>query len=292
MFQPQPNFLSLGAGVQSTVVAFMSAHNELPPITAAIFADTGWEPNAVYKHLEWMESQLPFPVHRVTIGHNLQDRVRENRNHSGSTGYIDIPKFHLNSDGSHSFNSRRQCTTKYKIRPIRRKIRQLIGYPGRANIPHGLRVKQTFGISLDEHIRMRDSDTAYIENVYPLIDVGMDRNDCMSWWEKHYPEQPLAKSACVGCPFHSAREWVHLANSEPAQFEEACRIDEAIRHCAPPDATAFLHSRRLPLRQAIELDIEKIQVDDDKNEKSERLQQLADSQLALWDNECSGHCGV
>ena len=62
MFQPQPNYLSLGAGVQSTVVAFMSARGELPPLTAAIFADTGWEPSAIYRHLDWMETQLPFPA--------------------------------------------------------------------------------------------------------------------------------------------------------------------------------------------------------------------------------------
>src|SRR4051794_37808635 len=43
--------LSLGAGVQSTTVLLMTLAGELPPIDAAIFADTGWEPKAVYGHL-------------------------------------------------------------------------------------------------------------------------------------------------------------------------------------------------------------------------------------------------
>jgi hypothetical protein len=44
--------VSLGAGVQSTTMALMAAHGELTPMPdAAIFADTGWEPKAVYEHL-------------------------------------------------------------------------------------------------------------------------------------------------------------------------------------------------------------------------------------------------
>lgn len=41
--------LSLGAGVQSTTMALMAAHGEIQPMPdCAIFADTGWEPKAVY----------------------------------------------------------------------------------------------------------------------------------------------------------------------------------------------------------------------------------------------------
>src|ERR1700716_1219223 len=47
--------LSLGAGVQSSTLALMSVGGFLPasfsrPV-AAVFADTGWEPAAVYAHL-------------------------------------------------------------------------------------------------------------------------------------------------------------------------------------------------------------------------------------------------
>jgi len=45
--------LSLGAGVQSTTMALMAAHGEIMSMpNCAIFADTGWEPKAVYEHLE------------------------------------------------------------------------------------------------------------------------------------------------------------------------------------------------------------------------------------------------
>lgn len=39
-------------------------------VPCRIAADTGWEPKAVYEHLEWLMSPnvLPFPVHIVSVG--------------------------------------------------------------------------------------------------------------------------------------------------------------------------------------------------------------------------------
>lgn len=77
--------LSLGAGVQSTTMALMAAHGEVGPMPdCAIFADTGWEPKAVYEHLEWLMSPnvLPFPVHIVSGGNirdNLMDAAADKR---------------------------------------------------------------------------------------------------------------------------------------------------------------------------------------------------------------------
>ena len=57
--------LSLGAGVQSSYMALMAARGEITPMPAcAIFADTGAEPQRVYDYLDWLEEELPFPVHR------------------------------------------------------------------------------------------------------------------------------------------------------------------------------------------------------------------------------------
>lgn len=78
--QPSPirlRALSLGAGVQSTTMALLAAHGEIGPMPdCAIFADTGWEPSAVYDHLDWLMSGnvLPFPVHVVSTG-NIRDEL-------------------------------------------------------------------------------------------------------------------------------------------------------------------------------------------------------------------------
>lgn len=43
--------LSLGAGVQSSTLLLMACAGELPRPDVAVFADTGWEPSAVYRWL-------------------------------------------------------------------------------------------------------------------------------------------------------------------------------------------------------------------------------------------------
>ena len=63
------NIISLGAGVQSSTMALMAAHGEITPMPdGAVFADTKREPAPVYVWLDWLEKQLPFPVHRVSKG--------------------------------------------------------------------------------------------------------------------------------------------------------------------------------------------------------------------------------
>ena len=47
--------LSLGAGVQSSTLALMIEHGEVPMVDCAIFADTGDEPKEVYKWLDFLK---------------------------------------------------------------------------------------------------------------------------------------------------------------------------------------------------------------------------------------------
>ena len=58
MPDPTMRLLSLGAGVQSTVLALMAAEGTLPGLDGAIFADTRWEPRRVYDHLDRLEKVL------------------------------------------------------------------------------------------------------------------------------------------------------------------------------------------------------------------------------------------
>ena len=50
------HILNLGAGVQSTRLYLEYEYD------AAIFADTGEEPQAVYRHLEWLQSVRRTPI--------------------------------------------------------------------------------------------------------------------------------------------------------------------------------------------------------------------------------------
>lgn len=74
------NILSLGAGVQSSTVLLMSCRGVLPKLDAAIFADTQWEPKAVYDWLytilEPEAARAGIPLFRVTAGNIREDALR------------------------------------------------------------------------------------------------------------------------------------------------------------------------------------------------------------------------
>ncbi|WP_406079207.1 hypothetical protein [Micromonospora sp. NBC_00858] len=71
MSAPAHRYLSLGAGVQSSCLLLLAVRGEIPTFNAAVFADTGWEPTAVYAHvrrLERLAVAVGIPVARVSAG--------------------------------------------------------------------------------------------------------------------------------------------------------------------------------------------------------------------------------
>lgn len=266
--------LSLGAGVQSTTLALMAARGEVGPMPdCAIFADTGWEPKHVYEHLDKLEKLLPFPVYRVSAG-NLREKgigaVRPN----GKFLVLDIPVFVANA-GVPGGMTNRSCTRDYKIVPIQRKVRELVGLT-RKRAPKSPIVEQWIGISLDETIRMKPNREAWIQSRWPLIEKRMSRNDCLRWMERAGFEEPR-KSSCIGCPFHSDNEW-RSVRADPVAWADAIEVDERLRS-QPRGAyrlkgELFLHRTCKPLAEV------------DLSTAEDR------GQLNMFLNECEGMCGV
>ena len=275
--------LSLGAGVQSSTLLLMAEHGEITPRPDyAIFADTKWEPEAVYRHLDWLETQTSIPVLRVDNGRDLYQDVWDGVGHTDKT-FTSIPVFAVDSNGSVQL-SKRGCTSSYKIRPIQNKVRELIGR--KKYVRSGPTALQYIGISKDEAIRMKDSDVSWIENSWPLIDAGMTRFDCIQWFHDRYPDIVLPKSSCVGCPFHSDAQWLELAEDAPKEMDDAIALDRRLRDPDRPQnpntvrLPEFLHRSTTPLADVIA-----------------RLKRNAaeGTQIAMLDgfgNECEGHCGV
>jgi hypothetical protein len=215
--------LSLGAGVQSSTVLLMSLAGELPHLDAAIFADTGWEPAAVYAHLERLEAAAAehgLPVYRVGKGNIRNDTLAK-----GADGFVDVPAF--TPDGG---MGKRQCTRAYKIRPIRRQVRALHLAAGRRP------VEQWVGISFDERLRQKPSGVQYVTNRYPLVEAGVTRWDCQRWLARHGWTAP--RSACIGCPLHSDADWRALS---PEEFADAAAWEAAL------PGEQYLHNSLRPL---------------------------------------------
>ena len=267
--------LSLGAGVQSTTLALMAAHGAVGPMPdCAIFADTGWEPRAVYEHLDWLMSPnvLPFPDFIVGSGNMRENLLAAGRGER----WASIPAFARSVDrrGNVSIGMiRRQCTGDYKIEPIRRKVRELVELT-RKRSPTFAVVEQWTGISFDEVIRMKPSREAWQRNRWPLIEERMTRRDCLAWLrERGYPDPP--KSACIGCPFHDNSRWRAMRDHDEEAWRDAIDVDRAIRTgIRGIRGEVYLHRSGVPLEEA-------------------DLSTLADhGQLDLWPNECEGMCGV
>lgn len=269
------NVLSLGAGVQSSALALMYAAGELGPMPdAAIFADTQGEPARVYSWLKYLRERLPFPVETVTAG-SLWDaatNVRETRDGERTYIEIGIPVYTL--DGIKGGLGRRQCTRTFKIEPIVRRCRDLLGVK-RVMRSAGVLVRMAVGISLDECDRMKPSQTPWIESHWPLVERGFTRGDCLEWMQRGgHPEPP--RSACTYCPFHSDAEWLAL---EPAEFADAVEkekvIQRAYAQASVIKSVPFFHASRVPL-----------------GEVTLKKTEHGPEQLNAFRNECEGLCGV
>jgi len=274
------NIISLGAGVQSSAMALMAAAREITPMPdAAIFSDTGWEPAGVYVWLDWLERQLPFPVYRVTAG-NIRDDLTRDRSNNLNNRWVAPPLYTLSESGSRGM-IRRQCTSEYKIAPLRKKQRELLGLKPRQRAKKGVSMSAWIGISSDEIQRMKDNPDAWAVNRWPLVELRMTRDDCMAWIHKNVSDlaPPVTRSACIGCPFRSNKEWLTLSKQE---FSDACEVDELLRTTYGRTGRGggkdmkdlvFLHADRMPLRKV-----------DLGREHKERQYSLLD--------ECEGMCGV
>jgi hypothetical protein len=253
--------LSLGAGVQSSTLALMAEHGEIEKPDYAIFADTGLEPKHCYDWLDWLESKLSYPVIRIQRS-NLREDLISSLNSTGKR-FAAVPFFTGNGG-----MGKRQCTNEYKIQPIIKKCRELLGYAPRKRIPADS-VTMMIGISKDEAQRMKPSEKKWITNTWPLIDKRMTRLDCLTWMkEKGYPEPP--KSSCTICPYHSDKQWLELKDSD--EWQDIIYLDSVIRVQEKFNNTQFLHKALKPI--------------DDVNFIYD------DKTIDMFGNECEGMCGV
>lgn len=260
--------LSLGAGVQSCALALMSARGELPPLDAAIFADTGDEKRATYRYLDWLEGQLPFPLIRVkrpglSLGAHAMACAQRETGSSASTP----PYFLTEPNGM----APKQCNADFKRDVVTRGVRALMAERGVELAGGRAVVEQWIGFTTDELRRLSPHRKKFIRCRWPLIEARMTRDDCERWFElRQLPTPP--KSSCVFCPYQSDRQWLAMkANGSDDDWARAVQFDAAIRpfHSGATGA-AFVHRSCRPLPEV----------------------DLAQPAGDLFRLECEGMCGV
>ena len=272
------HIISLGAGVQSSTLALMATAGEIEPMPdCAIFADTGDESDATYDWLDWLEKQLAFPVHRVSKGILSEDVIKLRTAEKSGNVYSQtcLPTHLMDVSGKQKGMQSRHCTSDYKVIPIQRKTRELVGLK-RATKNTPVLASQWIGISTDEAHRMKPSRNRWIKNRWPLIEEQMERRHCLEWLEKNgFPRAP--RSACVYCPFHSDQQWKEMKENDPKAFAFSVQLEKDYQKTLSQTtlmghAIPYLHKSRVPLSE-VDFDPDTDQID-------------------MFGNECEGMCGV
>jgi len=237
---------SCGGGVQSSACLVLAAQDKIPYRTF-IFANVGdkaespdtiryiaevLKPYAATHGIEWVDVQRQRKDgSTVDLLDQLYRPIRS----------IDIPV--RMSNGS---PGNRNCTVEFKIKPIAKWIK--------GNAPNCTLGK---GISIDEPHRAtpsRESD-GYI-SAYPLIGLGISRNDCLRIVrEAGLPQPP--KSSCWFCPYKTTDQWVTMRQEKPELFVATAELEKMLnqKRAALEKDPVYISGigarRALPINEAI-----------------------------------------
>ena len=195
------HILSDGGGVNSTALYFVLRDARLP-LDEIVFADTGNEHPETYSTIKKFkeivqEHGVPFITVKSQLASSLYEYCWQRKT---------VP-----------YRMRRDCTDKFKLRPIRKYLR---GKYGKAE-----QFTQYIGIAKEESHRMREADVKYLHNEFPLIWRGIDRKGC----EEILKENGFAgvvKSGCYFCPFSKKASWLSLIKDHPEMYERAVQLEE------------------------------------------------------------------
>jgi hypothetical protein len=268
--------LSYGAGTQSTALLLMALEGKINGVIPdyIIFSDTGWEPQKIYDWLNKVNDYIKGKYDREIIiaeGKNIrQDLIEGNGRKSG---FVVIPTFVKHEDGSIGMG-RRQCTNDYKIIPVNKKIRQLLGYAPRKRVKEVVHIWK--GISTDEIQRVKPSREKWQVAEHPLVDImEVDRQSCILYVEQTGLGTP-PKSSCIGCPFRDNNAWREMKLRDPASWKDAVAVDNYLRTATQyqnDKAQNYIHRSGIPLEE-VDFQTNQLEFDD------------------MFTNECEGMCGV
>lgn len=236
---------SYGGGVQSTAALVLAAQGAID-FPVFLFSNVGDDSEHPDTLRYVADVARPYAAaHGLTLvelRHTRRDGTDETlyrkltRPGSRSTG---IP-IYLEGSGA---PGRRSCTADFKIRRIAKWLRQ-----------HGATAKNPatvgLGISIDEWQRARrGEDQPFERRIYPLIDLRLNRQDCVRIIERAgLPVPP--KSSCWFCPFHRMTTWRELKRTQPELFQKAVELEQILSDRSarvPGRGRVYLTSRMRPI---------------------------------------------
>lgn len=260
--------VSYGGGVQSTALLVLAARGDID-YPLFLHADVGHDSEAKGTIRYVREVAEPYAA-----AHDIElVRVRKMSRHGDAVTLraalmredsrsVPIP-MRMSGNGA---PGNRTCTADWKIKPV---VKELKRRGATVDTPAVVAV----GISTDEFERARpgaDPRTPEQHRVYPLLDLGLNRADCMRLIaDEGIPVPP--RSACYFCPFHGREAWRELKRDLPDDFRDAERIEATVneRRAMLGKDPMWMHRGLRPLGECV----------DDQ------------MQLTGWEDDCdSGAC--
>ncbi len=168
-----------------------------------IFSDTGSEKPETYKYLKYLIEEKKWKITIINdhFGKSIYDYYYDKRIY---------PTINF-----------RDCTEKFKIRPIKRHLRKKYG-------KKQIFVNDIF-IDFSELHRMKNSDVKYQKLNYPLVYDKIDREECIEIIKKAGYKIPL-KSGCYMCPFNNKAIWLNLKKDHPDLFKKILELENRGMH--------------------------------------------------------------
>lgn len=221
---------SSGGGVQSSTIGGLICMGKLPKPDLAVIVDTEYELSTTWGYLEtYVQPALK------SIGVDLV-RVKKSEYatvdlYSNKNGSLLIPAFTSKGNGIGKLPT--YCSQEWKSRVVKRWANE--------QAPNS-KFNMWMGFTLDEADRMTFQEGKW-QHYYPLIKLGMYRNDChtvireMGW-------PPAVRSSCKWCPNKHNSEWIWQKENAPVDHAEAIEFDKKIRTIDPD---LWLHGEGKPL---------------------------------------------
>lgn len=233
--KPDKIVWSSGGGIQSTAIAVLICQGRLPKPDLSLMVDCGYESEKTMRYVR--EETIP---RLAAAGVDFQI-VPSSRYVTvelmNAKGYCNLPAFRKLQDGRISHLST-HCNGLWKNYVTKRFVKE-------AGIS---RFENWLGISTDEARRShRSSGVQYVTLRYPLIELGLSREDCVQLIRDAGWPVPI-RTSCIMCPRRTMCEWLRLKVENPEDFERACQIEAEIQAVDP---AIFLTPGCKPLREIL-----------------------------------------
>lgn len=208
-----PLVISFGGGVNSAAMILGMHERGLRP-DLILFADTGAEKPETYDFLGLMGQFTAREMGLDVITVRASTKTDES---------LEKSCLRLEHLPSIVYGSR-TCSQRWKLQPCEKYENH---WPlAQAAWAAGSLVRKAVGIDAGELRRAKEFIDKKYRVVYPLIEWGWSREECVACIKRMGLPVPV-KSACFYCPSSKKSEVIHLKNKHPDLFDRAVKMEQA-----------------------------------------------------------------